>query len=169
MSAPTDNIQAEIQTWFETRGAQVMRQLGVRPGARVLDFGCGPGRYAVPLAQTVGSKGLVIAVDRHKEPLEELRQRWKTFGATGEVRTVQATDESALADIGDGTLDAVFLFDILQHVPDWEALFTSIARTAPLTQSTRSATNATVATRPLMGTPSFGLAWLVSADTVSIL
>ena len=38
----------------------------------VIDYGCGPGRYTLPIAKLVGPKGKVFAVDRReiKDPLE---------------------------------------------------------------------------------------------------
>lgn len=47
----------------------------VRPGDVVLDLGCGPGFFTVPLAEMVGERGRVIAVDLQPEMLEKLCDR----------------------------------------------------------------------------------------------
>lgn len=47
----------------------------VRPGDVVLDLGCGPGFFTLPLAEMVGESGRVVAVDLQLEMLEMLRAR----------------------------------------------------------------------------------------------
>ena len=50
---------------------------GVKSGQTVVDYGCGPGRYAVELARLVGIDGKVIAVDLVEMALQETRKKWK--------------------------------------------------------------------------------------------
>jgi len=45
------------------RAAVIIANLDLKPGMRVLDVGCGPGRLTIPMAKIVGSKGRVVAVD----------------------------------------------------------------------------------------------------------
>ena len=45
----------------------------VKPGNRVLDFGCGPGFFTREFAKQVGDKGSVIAADLQDEMLEILK------------------------------------------------------------------------------------------------
>jgi len=39
----------------------MLKEAGIKTGLHVLDFGCGPGSYAFPAAQTVGITGRVYA------------------------------------------------------------------------------------------------------------
>jgi arsenite methyltransferase len=41
----------------------VREALGVAPGERVLDVGCGPGFYVAELLEQVGATGSVVGVD----------------------------------------------------------------------------------------------------------
>ena len=45
----------------------------VKPGNRVLDFGCGPGFFTREFAKRVGDTGMVLAVDVQEEMLRILR------------------------------------------------------------------------------------------------
>lgn len=53
----------------------VLRQLGIRAGWRVVDFGCGAGYYLVPAARFVGSQGRVVGIDVRSAAVDEARRR----------------------------------------------------------------------------------------------
>lgn len=55
-------------------------ELRVKPGMVVCDMGCGNGYHTLPLAEAVGEKGKVYAVDVQPEMIEMLRQRIKEKG-----------------------------------------------------------------------------------------
>lgn len=46
----------------------------IKEGMKVLDFGCGNGYMTIPIANAIGPKGKVIAVDLQKEMLERLKE-----------------------------------------------------------------------------------------------
>ena len=57
------------------RSNVIVAQLDLRPGMRVLDVGCGPGRVTVPLAQAVAPDGEVVAIDVQQGMLDRAKQR----------------------------------------------------------------------------------------------
>ncbi len=50
-------------------------QFGIKPGMTVCDVGCGNGFYTLPMAEAVGEKGKVYAVDIQVQMLRLLRKR----------------------------------------------------------------------------------------------
>ena len=48
---------------------------GIQPGMTVVDYGCGPGRYAVLFSSIVGDGGKVYAADIHELAIEEVKKR----------------------------------------------------------------------------------------------
>ena len=52
-----------------------VRKFGIESGMTVVDYGCGPGRYAVKFAELVGKEGKVYAVDIHELAIEAVRKR----------------------------------------------------------------------------------------------
>ncbi|NHN47684.1 methyltransferase domain-containing protein [Halostella sp. JP-L12] len=89
-------------------------------GKRVLDAGCGLGRYAEWLIE----KGAdVLAVDQNAEMLEQARRR---IGDETEVRRADITDPLEFA--GDGEFDGVVCSLSLHYVEDWRQPFTEFAR-----------------------------------------
>ncbi len=83
----------------------------LRPGAVVLDLGCGGGWASVMLARA-GHR--VIAVDASPAMLAETRARAAAAGVGGRVRTLRAPAE-ALPPLG--RLGGVWASFVLQHLP----------------------------------------------------
>lgn len=86
----------------------LLRRLGLAPGMRVLDAGCGPGRVTTPLARAVGPDGEVYALDGRRVMLEKLRRRVREEGLS-----------NALA--GEVGFDRILLGMVLGEVRDKRA------------------------------------------------
>jgi len=52
-----------------------VRGFGIQEGMTVVDYGCGPGRYATRLAELVGEKGKVYAADIHELAIEAVKKK----------------------------------------------------------------------------------------------
>lgn len=75
-------------------------------GCRVVDFGCGDGRVAIPMA---GLGYEVTAVDSSQKMLDRLGER-----APG-IATVQAAADGIAAHLGRRRMDAVYCLAVLIH------------------------------------------------------
>jgi ubiquinone/menaquinone biosynthesis C-methylase UbiE len=100
----------------------------VKPGNRVLDFGCGPGFFTREFARRVGENGQVFAVDLQKEMLGILREKMEPEGLMPRITTHQCQPDSiGLAADLNGTFDAAFTIFVVHEVPDPATLFRDIA------------------------------------------
>lgn len=113
--------------WLSNQGAEMIRALGVNQGRTVIDFGCGKGRYSIPIAQVIGSGGMVLAVERDADDVSELRKRTAEFGVQNFI-TILHSEDIRLLSVADGTVDCVFAFDVLQYIGDAKTFFQSIRR-----------------------------------------
>jgi SAM-dependent methyltransferase len=107
-------------------GRPALDRLGLAPGERVLDLGCGPGTTAVALAAAVGPEGEVVALDVSPLMVEAAARRAASAGppAAAIVRTLVADVEHD--EIGSG-LDAAYSRFGLMFFHDAPAAFARIA------------------------------------------
>ena len=105
------------------RAAFIVNTLSLSRGMAVLDAGCGPGRLTVPLAESVGSCGRIVALDIQPGMLDRARSKVKAAG----VENV----EFMAANIGSGALppnhfDREVLVTVLGEIPNQQAAFAEL-------------------------------------------
>jgi len=115
---PESNLSFEIMSLiFRVRDLitprmNILKEIGVKPGQRVLDYGCGPGGYIAPLAELVGVEGEIIALDIHPAAIRKVQRLSKRLGLIN-VRTVQSDCATGLPD---ATVDVALLYDIFHDL-----------------------------------------------------
>ena len=113
--------------WLTYRGAEMMQHLGLSNGNSAIDFGCGKGRYTIPLSQALGRNGNVIAIERDTTEIDHLQKRISTFPTQAKIAPIHTSDISLESIQGD-TIDAFLAFDVLQYIEDWPRLFNAAHR-----------------------------------------
>jgi SAM-dependent methyltransferase len=93
-------------------------RLGLRPGERVLDLGCGAGRHAFEMYRRGAD---VVAFDQDADELSRVRDMFVAMADAGEVpegaeADVKEGDALALP-FGEGEFDRIVAAEILEHVP----------------------------------------------------
>lgn len=96
--------------------ARTRELLGVHPGERLLDLGCGPGQLSTELATEVGRRGAVVGLDRAAGMVRSARQRALETGVGQRCSFAQA-DATALP-LADASCDAAVVVQVLEYVPD---------------------------------------------------
>jgi ubiquinone/menaquinone biosynthesis C-methylase UbiE len=106
-------MKSEVETWIEEAGEKFLKDIGIKSGQRILDFGCGSGNYAIPAAKIVGEEGLVYALDKDKRSLDQLMRKAESMGLKNIIR-LDTSNESGTG-LDDESLDVVLLYDVLHH------------------------------------------------------
>ncbi|MFA5987249.1 MAG: methyltransferase domain-containing protein [Candidatus Paceibacterota bacterium] len=102
--------------------------LDLKEGWKVADFGTGTGFYALALAKRVGEKGRVYAIDVQKDLLSALANKAKADGL-GNIDTIWSDlDENGGAMLGDGSIDACVVSNILFQAEKKEVIASEAAR-----------------------------------------
>jgi ubiquinone/menaquinone biosynthesis C-methylase UbiE len=91
---------------------EILEEVGINPGYHVLDYGCGPGSYVLPLAGLVGESGMVYALDVNPLAVRAV-QKIVAKKHLSNVRPILSDCETGLPP---GSLDVVLLYDILHDL-----------------------------------------------------
>lgn len=94
---------------------EVLRAIGIEPGASVCDVGAGPGYFALRMSRLVGARGHVFAVDVEPRILDRLRARLEQAKLRN-VTPVLATGDDAL--LPPSSCDVILIADTYHHFPD---------------------------------------------------
>ncbi len=96
----------------------------LRPGLRLLDFGCGSGNISVGLAKAIGP-GELHGVDLSETQIELARSLAASEGTGNAI--FQVGDVMALP-FPDGFFDVAHCHDVLMYVPDTQAALAEVKR-----------------------------------------
>jgi len=108
-------MKGGLKKWLEEVGERCLREVGIRKGQIVLDFGCGSGDYTIPVARIVGEEGRVYALDKDRRDLDKLMERAESEGL-GNIERMETSGELKIA-MEDESVDAVLLYDIFWYFP----------------------------------------------------
>jgi ubiquinone/menaquinone biosynthesis C-methylase UbiE len=97
----------------------------VKADMAVMDFGCGMGMFSIAMAQLVGSKGQVIAVDLQQKMLDVLQKRARRAGVLDRIRTHRCEPDSISLD---EPVDLALAFYSVHEVPNLRRLLDDIHR-----------------------------------------
>ena len=93
-------------------------RLGLRPGERVLDMGCGAGRHAFEMYRRGAD---VIAFDQDADELAGVRELFAAMREAGEVPEGAEADvkegDALSLPFADGEFDRIVAAEVLEHIP----------------------------------------------------
>jgi len=102
-----------MNSWEKDDGVKFLKKIGLKSGQRVLDFGCRVGHYTIPAAEAVGNEGIVYAVDKESEALNELNCKLTTRHLINVI--VTKTSGLIKLPLESRVIDIVLLYDVLHY------------------------------------------------------
>ena len=106
----------------------ILKEVGIKPGFHVLDYGCGPGGYIAPLAGLVGESGKVYALDIHPLAIQKV----KDIASKKQMANVETILSDCQTGLPDNSLDVVLLYDIFHHLSDRDKVLKELYRVLKL-------------------------------------
>lgn len=88
---------------------KALKTVGLKPGFKVVEVGCGPGFFTIPAAQIVGSNGLVYAVDVHPRAIERVKKKIESKGIKNLRPMLTNASNTSLPE---QSIDLVFMFGL---------------------------------------------------------
>ena len=102
------------------RVGEMVRELGIRPGSKVADVGCGTGEFSLVLAKVAGPAGSVTCVD-----VDDLREARRLFKRNGvKVAIVKGADDDPKLALS--SVDAVLIVNAYHEMEQTPAMLRHI-------------------------------------------
>jgi len=106
-------MKNDMEKWQTKNGVGFLKKVGIKPGQAVLDFGCRVGHYTIPAAKVVGNKGIVYAVDKEQQALNELEQKAVHLNLKN-IRIINTSGRIQI-DLENDSIDVVLFYDVLHY------------------------------------------------------
>jgi len=91
-----------------------LKEVGIKTGFRVLDYGCGPGSYIIPLAELAGKSGKIYALDIRPLAI----QRVQSVASKKQLTNVKTICSDCKTGLPDNSVDVVLLYDTFHVLND---------------------------------------------------
>jgi ubiquinone/menaquinone biosynthesis C-methylase UbiE len=120
-------MQAVMYVWdiFLRHPRKDLERMPLKEGMTVVDYACGQGHYTIPLAQIVGPKGRVYAVDIQPLAVEVIRKKANRESLSSITAVLVDSYDTGIPD---AIADVVLFIDALHYIADPDALFREIHR-----------------------------------------
>jgi predicted methyltransferase len=122
LSAASD-VDPTRDSW--QRPAYVMDELGIAAGSSVADVGAGDGYFTMHLADRVGDKGAVYAVDINSRVLATIDSRAAVRGYK-QVITIQGVNDDPR--LPEASLDAILIVNAYHEMVEFDAMLRAMYR-----------------------------------------
>ncbi|UCF13749.1 MAG: methyltransferase domain-containing protein [Thermoplasmatales archaeon] len=117
------NLRRKIQS-----PEKVIQRSGIKKGMQVLEIGCGSGAFTTFVAQAVGPKGNVYALDIQQEMLQQLENKLSS-PENKDITNIKLIESSAYdLPFDDKSIDLVFMVTVIGEIPDNDKALKEIKR-----------------------------------------
>jgi len=106
-------MNKDATNWETEGGVEFLKEIGLKSGQRVLDFGCRVGHYTIPAAKVVGDEGIVYAVDKERQALNELQQKAEANNLKN-IKIIKTSTQITL-DFESESISVVLFYDVLHY------------------------------------------------------
>ena len=117
------NFVFRIRDFLKPR-MDLLKEAGIEPGFCILDYGCGPGSYMVPLAQLVGISGKIYALDIHPLAIKKVQK----IAAQKSIKNIKTIESDCDTGLPDNHVDVVLLYDTFHNLSQPDDVLSELHR-----------------------------------------
>ena len=103
---------------------KMLEETDINPGYHVLDYGCGPGTFTIKIAERVGSKGIVHALDIHPLAKKYVERKARSKNLSN-VNVILSDCSTSLPE---NSIDYAIMFDVYHELGNPEDVLNVIKR-----------------------------------------
>jgi ubiquinone/menaquinone biosynthesis C-methylase UbiE len=105
------SLSFSFRDFFSPR-KNILKEVGIKEGFHVLDFGCGPGGYLLPLTKLTGKSGKVFALDTSPLAIRSV----KNIIIRNHLPNVEIIHSDCKTGLPDNSIDVALLYDVLHDL-----------------------------------------------------
>jgi ubiquinone/menaquinone biosynthesis C-methylase UbiE len=113
----------KIRDLFRPR-RDIVKEVGIKEGFHVLDYGCGSGSYVAAVAELTGNSGEIYALDVHPLAIEMI----KKIVAKRRLKNVETVISDRKTGLPDESIDAILLYDVFHDLTDPNGVLAELHR-----------------------------------------
>ena len=102
----------------------ILKEMDIKQGFYLLDYGCGPGSYVVPASRLVGEKGKVYALDINPLAIREV----KKIASKKKLINVETIISDCETGLPDSNIDIILLYDTFHDLSNPENVLRELYR-----------------------------------------
>ena len=104
--------------------AKMLAEVEIKPGYKVLDYGCGPGKFTIMIAERIDQSGVVYALDIHPLAIKMVEEKARKKNLSN-IKTILSSCSTSLPD---SSLDLVIFFDVFHHLDNYKEVLIELHR-----------------------------------------
>jgi ubiquinone/menaquinone biosynthesis C-methylase UbiE len=116
-------VEFKIRDTLKPR-KNIIEEVGIKQGFKVLDYGCGPGGYIPPVSELIGETGKLYALDVLPVAVDMVKNRAKKSNLTN-VETILSDCNTGLPD---SSIDVVLLYDTFHDLDNQNSVLQELHR-----------------------------------------
>jgi len=102
----------------------IIEEVGIKQGFRVLDFGCGPGGYVLPVSELIGETGKLYALDVLPVAIDMV----KNLAKKKNLKNVETILSECNTGLPNNSADVVLLYDTFHDLDNQNAVLEELHR-----------------------------------------
>jgi ubiquinone/menaquinone biosynthesis C-methylase UbiE len=102
----------------------ILKEVGIKPGYNVLDYGCGPGSYILPVAELVGKSGKIYALDINPLAARAVQK----ISSKKRLTNVETITSDCKTGLPSDSIDVVLLYDTFHALSDPNSVLKELHR-----------------------------------------
>jgi ubiquinone/menaquinone biosynthesis C-methylase UbiE len=102
----------------------IIKEVGIKEGFHMLDYGCGPGSYLSAVADLVGKSGKIYALDTNPQAIKAIEK----IAAKKQLTNVEAILSDCDTGLPDASIDVALLYDTFHDLIDQNAVLKELRR-----------------------------------------
>jgi ubiquinone/menaquinone biosynthesis C-methylase UbiE len=113
----------KIRDFFKPR-KDIVKEVGIKEGFRVLDYGCGSGSYITIVSELAGKSGKVYALDIQPLAIAMV----KKIVAKKQLTNVETILSECKTGLPNDSMDRVLLYDVFHNLTDPDGVLEELHR-----------------------------------------